>query len=331
MKANYRDSNVFNNNAYTGRHAPGFRFCFHVRSISHSCLFLPLSMRELPQIQRLLKGESPLTVFNRHSLSTARVAFNELRKEFDFTYWAVKEYYVRDMKDADNIIPLRLNIPQSYMIDVMQKRYHNHLRARYVITKTFGRCGLTTCVQAYILWLQTYQRREHAYMCTSSDINLNPHKADLCRWLKRDVIPSEPYIFLPRSNRNAYFNTFRSPDFIRGIDLGYGHFADMSKWNSSDGRLTSRVTSAAISAVLLEYFTLVVHEGNIPDGRRFPIQRMNDFRLPLAERVWKLRPLSRNPLFLDYAARAAHPDNPADPHPLHIDLDDAWSRSRRLN
>ena len=152
-------------NPYTGRQSPGFRFCFHVRAIAHRPIYLPLVMKTHHKIQQLLKGESPLSVFECSSYQEARLAFSELRKKFDFAYWAITEYYIRDLNDADNIIPLHLNSYQYYLIDILQKRYHNHQPSRYVITKSFRRCGITTCIQAYILWLQTCQCSNNSYTC----------------------------------------------------------------------------------------------------------------------------------------------------------------------
>ena len=315
-------------NQYTGYRAPGFRFRFHVRSIAHRCLFLPLVMERIPQIQRLLQGESPCAVFDTPCIHEARRAFCELRKKFDFPYWAIKEYHIRDRNDADNIIPLKLNTVQNYLIDILQKRYHNRQSARYVVTKTYFPCGLTTCVQAYITWLQTYQCTNNSYTCSSSEINLNPLKTDLCRWLGRDIVPPEKWIYLPRVDGRAFFNTYRSPDFIRGINLGYVHFADMSKWKDPDGNLTQRVMRAAVSGVLLRYFTLVIWEGNVPKEGRFNIKDHQDFRLPQDVKLMRLAHLSTNPYFLNYAAlaNAAHENCPL----IHINLDDAFFPDRRL-
>lgn len=311
-------------NPYTGLQAPGFRFCFHVRAIAHRSLFLPLTMKPLPQIQSLIKGENPLTVFDCHSIHEARHAFLELRKKFDFAYWAATEYYIRDIKDADHIVPLQLNYIQHYLIDILQKRYHNHQFGRYIITKSFGRIGLTTCIQAYMLWLQTYKRINNSYTCSSNSINLNPLKTDLCRHLKRDVIPSEPWIYLPKADRRAFFNTFRTPDFIRGINLGYVHLADMSKWHDTDGDDASRVYATATSAVLLKYFTLIVLEGNIPKQDKFQIEKYQSPKIPRNLRLMRLAHLSKNPFFLDYVAMTNAPSI-HDPLFFHINLDHIYN------
>ncbi len=316
-------------NQYTGHQAAGYRFCFHVRAIAHRSLFLPLIMKDHPKIQRLIKGESPLTVFECQSIQTAREAFQEFRKKFDFAYWAIKEYCIHDLNDADNIIPLHLNTVQHYLIDILQKRYHNHLPSRYVITKSFPRCGLTTCIQAYILWLQTYQCKNNSYTCSSSDINLFPLKADLCRFLKREIVPTERWIYLPTADRRAFFNTYRSPHFIRGINLGYVHFADMSKWKDPEDSFASRAFHAATSAVLIEYFTLVVFEGNIPKEDCFRIERHQNFHLPYDFRIWQLQSYTNNPFFLDYLANAI--SQPSGSYLIHINLDHAIDSSLSIN
>ena len=310
---------------YSGRFAPGFRFCFHVRSIAHQPLFLPLVMKDHLRIRRLLEGESPLSVFDCDSILDARLAFSELRKKFDFAYWAATEYHVHDIKDAENIVPLRLNTVQHYMIDIMERRYFDRQVSRYVVTKTGRPCGVTTCVQAYMIWRQTCQCFNNLYTCSSSDINLYPLKSALCRHLGRYVVPAEKWLYVPKADRRAFYNTYSSPDFIRGINLGYLHFADMSKWKDSDGRLSCRVFNASTSAVLLEYFTLVVLEGNIPKPDRFPIEKYLDRKPTFDERIARLRPLSNNPFFLDYVALANLKDCPS--YLLHINLDDAFSQS----
>ena len=201
-------------NPYSGHQAPDSRFCFHVRAIAHRPLFLPIEMKTIPQIKRLLERESPLSVFNCHFISSARMAFNDLRKQFDFAYWALKEYHVRDIKDADNIVHLYLNDYQHYVIDIIQKRYHNCQLGRYIISKSFGKVGLSTCIQAYILWLQTYCSFKNSYTCSASDISIHPLKTNLCRYHHWDIVPSAKFIFIPKAGKKAFFNTYRSPDYI---------------------------------------------------------------------------------------------------------------------
>ena len=317
----------YSTNHHTGYKSPGFRFSFHVRSISHRFLFLPLDMKHDPHIRRLLHGESPLTVFNCQCIHSARHAFNELRNQYDFPYWAITEFRIRDREDADRIIPLNLNIPQSHMIDVMMKRRHNLQPSIYVITKTIRSCGLTTAVQAYNLWLQTYHCLNNSFTCSSNDINLHQLKENVCRFLGRDTVPSEKWLYLPKTDARAFFNTFRSPHFIRGINIGFVHFADMGKWKDADGQLSRQVYTASTSAVLLDHNTLIVLEGNIPKPDKFRIENHRQFYLNIDERIWRMQHLSNNPYFLDHVARATLPD----PRIVHIDFESGFSPARRIS
>ncbi len=124
-------------NPYTGLLSAGYRFRFQIRAISHHTLFLPLEMKNLTPIQDLLKGVSPLEVFNTPDLKSARKAFVD--------------------------------------------------------------------------------------------------RADV---------------------RRAFFNTYRTPDALRGIDFAYVHFANMSLWHDPDGDKSARAFSAASGGVLLSHRTL---------------------------------------------------------------------------
>lgn len=309
-------------NPFSGRNCSGYRFKFLMRSFAHCPLFLPLEMKSLPQIQMLMQGLSPLDVFSCDDIDSARRAFSELRKKYDFDFWAANEFFIHDIEDPDNIVPLILNDRQHFVVDILRKRYFNRQCGRYVVSKSSRRCGLTTCIQAYILWKQTYQRTNNSYTCAGSDIGLFPLKSNLCRYLKRDVIPPDMWIFLPKVDGNAFFNTFRSPNAIRGINLGFVHFADMSRWNDPTDRNISRAYSACVSAVLLDYFTLVILEGNVPRGDSHVFQQLRrvDPRIPYRKRITGMSGWFRNPFFMNEVVYAS---SNHDGHFLHIDLDKA--------
>lgn len=308
----------FLRNPLSGRLSAGFRFRFNVRALSHKALYLPLEMKGLRQIKMLLQGGSPLEVFVCHSIPDARKAFNELRKQFDFPFWAATEYPVRDIDDPDRIVPLRLNYSQHKIADTFLKRYFKREIGRYIITKTFGRVGVTTCVQAYILWRQTYYFPKNSYTCSASDISISPLKTNLCRYLHRDIVPTENYVYLPKVDRRAFFNTYRNPDYIRGLDIGFVHLADMSRWYDPDGNVASRAHAAATGGVLMRYYSLVVLEGNIPKPERFDMKKHQKLYLQWQVRLMGLAHLSKNPFFLDHVALANIPN--VTPHLFPINL-----------
>ncbi|MDE7350515.1 MAG: hypothetical protein K2N25_05565 [Muribaculaceae bacterium] len=306
-------------NPYSGRNCTGYRFRFQVSSISHQPLFLPLEMKSLPQIRMLLQGISPLAAFNCFSHERALEAFSSIRKKYDFDYWAINEYFIHDLTDADSIIPLRLNDAQFLVIDTFRKRFFDRMPSRYIITKSFRRCGLSTCIQAYILWMQTFQCSNNSYTCSPSEISMFPLKANLCRYLHRDIVPPDMGIFLPRVDGRAFFNTFRNPDAIRGINLGYVHLADMSRWRDSKLKKTERAYIAPVSAVLFKFFTLVVLEGDVPWKCSFNIKDFvrRDPHMRETNRKNKLSKKFHNPFFINevMVAQSSH-----SPYFFHLHL-----------
>lgn len=306
-------------NPLTGRHCSGYRSIFKVPIIDPHKLFLPIEMKQLPEIRQLLQGISPLVVFNTDSMTEARRAFRLLRKKYDFDYWAIKEYFIRDIDDPDAIIPLRLNDAQFHVINILRKRYFERKIGRYVISKTIRRCGLSTCIQAYILWMQTFQRSNNSYLCGPSEISLMPLKKNLCRYLHRDIVPKKTWVCLPKIGGRALFNTFRSPDSIRGINLGYVHFSDMSRWRDPANIFTSRAYIAPVRAVLLSYFTLIVLEGDVPRKDKFSIREYlrNNPQEKESVRTKKLSRFFSNPFFInELMVSKSYPD----PHFFHIHI-----------
>lgn len=277
-------------------------------------------MKQLPEIQQLMQGVSPLTVFCCSSLEEARLAFSDIRKKYDFAFWAATEYHIHDINDADSIVPLILNSYQQHIIDTFERRYFNRRHAAYVISKSFRKCGVTTCVQAYILWRQTYHLSKNSNTCTASAINTDPLKANLCRFLKRDIVSPDDHISIPKADCRAFFNTYRTPDALRGIDFAYVHLANMSLWFDSEGRISPRVFAASTGGVLMSHQTLIVLEGNIP-GKEYMIDAPRYYDRLKSCRSKDLAHLSRNPYFLlqHIAASNPNPDNPRFFHPINLD------------
>lgn len=295
-------------NPLSGHASPGYRFRFHVRSISHRAIYLPLQMKELPEIIRLRNGESPLSVFNVPTRRDARDAFHRLRYVHDFTFWAAREYRVQDIQDPDHIVPLILNTYQHHIIDTFIKRFFKKMTPRYIIAKQFRSCGVTTCVQAYILWLQLFHWHKHSNTCGASDIDIRPLKANLMRYLNKDEGPAEKRIPIPEATCKAFFNTFRSPDALRGIDFAYVHFADMSKWNDPARNNSMRAYVAGISGVLHDHHTLIVMEGNTPRPEIFRIEDNYSLSNPDTLRLTDYPKICRNPFFLRQVVDAHNPD-----------------------
>lgn len=257
-------------NPLSGHHAPGYRFRFSVRAITRRSIFLPLALKQNDIIKRLKAGEDPHHVFNVSSIEEARNAFRELRRRHDFSYWAATKYKIRDVNDPDNIIPFVLNEHQHHIIDTFRKRYFRQESGRYIISKQTPRIGVTTCVQAYILWLQTYSYcLGNSQTCSASDFANRRLRENIYRYLGMSICPKKMKIPMGDFYCGSYFNTVRTPDALRGIDFSYVHLANMSEWSDKDMKKSTRAYCTAISGVLLDYFTLIVIEGDTSSSNPF--------------------------------------------------------------
>lgn len=256
----------------SGRHAPGYRFRFKVQAISHRALYLPRPMRDHEAVIRLLKGDDPCSVFDTPDIHTARKRFNELRCRFDFPFWAAKYFPILHIDDPDVVTYLNLNEEQHHIIDAFLKKLQDKEISRFIITKKGPRCGLSTCVQAYIIWLQLFQTPKHSQTCGLSNFHLGRFKENIARFFNRDVVNYSRYKFIIKDDYpSAFFNSFNKPDSMRGIDFGYVHIVDMAKWKDVEGTRSARAVRAALSGILLDYRTIIVLEGNDPSPKYNPI------------------------------------------------------------
>ena len=276
-------------NPVTGLHASGYRFRLNCRPISRRALFIPLSMKQNECIRLILEGVHPCVVFNVDSIVKARWHFNQIRKKYDFNFWAATDYTVRDINDPDSNIAFILNRKQNRLISILEERFFDRLPGRYIIFKRPSRIGLTTCIQAYIIWRQLYRCAGNANICAASEFNLLHMRANFARFFKREIVHKEKWLRFPDGNNALFLNSFANPDAPRGIDFHYVHMADMSKWKDPSARLSRRAYIANISGILPDHTTLIILEGNRPS---FDI-RTNDISLLYDEKVkYALRPPS---------------------------------------
>ena len=292
-------SNKSSRNPLSGRNSAGIRFQFRVRAIARKNIYLPVSMKSLSEIRRLLNGESPPVVFNCDSVKTARHAFYELRKRYDFPYWAALEYSIPHLDDTRQLVPLFLNPYQHHIADTFMKRAADRKRGFYLISKSFPKCGLTTVVQAYILWLQTYSFSSNSLSYAFSDYQMSLFKANLHRFLKKYRNNESNTIAFPDSDAVSCFNTYSSESILSGIDCGFIHLADMSKWIDRTGEKSSLIFSSSLSRLQRTRAELVVMEGDCPSDPKVRTAITGDYTIPQPIRHLKLEPFGVNPFFID--------------------------------
>lgn len=301
-------------NPISGHGSPGYRFRLRVRSISHRNIYLPLSMKCLTEIRSLLDGVSPLEVFKVSSIEEARIAFNQIRERYDFPFWAATVYRIPDIHSPSCIVNLRLNNSQFHIIDVLLKRSFDGLSSRYVITKSFGPCGLTTCVQAYIFWLRNVNSGNSITWSVGDE--LSSLKSTLHLNIHIPAYSSDTEVYVPDAQSYAFLFPYNKYDIrrnsLRLVD--YVHLSDMSKWDDERGEYSFSLEEHYVNIMLESPHSLCVIEGNLPDPSVFSLSwwrnyfKNNGFQMARLDR-FKVNPFLVNKIISRYNVV------------FHIDLD----------
>lgn len=288
----------------SGYHSPGQRFKARIRSIAHINLYLPIEMRSLPQISKLMEGVSPLAVFNCNNISDARNAFYELRKKYDFSYWAALEYKVKDLNYPQKMVPFRLNPYQHILVDKLLKQTADGSPKKFVISKTVPKCGLTTCVQAFILWRQIYHQVD-SITYTNLDFDRTDMINNVAKGLGKQA--GRKGLYLNKQGNFALFHAYRSPEELPAVPCSLIHIADMAKWYDPSGNDTKRILINSLRYWTRKETALFILEGDFPKDHSFKIQDYQNNNVQEAIRLLQLSGYSQNPAFLNEIVKASDP------------------------
>lgn len=267
----------------TGFNAPPQpRFEFSIEEVHW---FLPMSMKELPIVNELMRCGSIRRFCKKNNFEGKekyirwQLAFN--RCKHDFCFWAATCCTVKDKKSGANI-KFVLNWPQRKTLTELEKMRLNDMPIRMIILKA-RQWGGSTLVQMYMAWVQLMlvEGRNSAIVAHLNSSSLNI-RAMYMRMIKNYPpkmlgLPDDAVISLAPFNashadytikrgreqvRNMIISvgSMQTPDSIRGADVGLVHFSEVGVWKKTENRTPEEVIQATQSAVLNAPLTMVVME-----------------------------------------------------------------------
>lgn len=273
-------------------------------------------MRRLSKIRELLDGASPLSVFACDNIKEARQAFYRLRKKFDFPYWAATDFKIKDISNPGRIVTLRLNPYQRKLAETFNIRLNAGLPGKYIISKTTPRCGLTTFIQAYILWMQTNGFHRNYIMFTNSSRMEDELKNNVSRSF--DATSSDPYIHFPKQKIYVFNQIEYSQQDCRHFPSAYIHLSDMDKWYDPDGNNTSGILSSALINWIDSPSSLIILEGDCNLPPNFRTEDYQNYHIPEYVRMMQLSAFTSNPFFLNRIIIASDTRILSDYHHIHL-------------
>lgn len=265
----------------SGKMSPGTRFAFSCQALDPPEIYLPVAMRDLPEVKALMAGRALTEVFPG-SMENARQRWFRLRCRHDFPFWAYKTIRIKckgngDVKDG----PFLLNAPQRKLIGVFEKMREDGRPIRIVLVKA-RQWGGSTATQIYMLWIQLMRKYSfnslivgHQNNSTEEVMTMSKNALD---HYPRSLLADEgevmtdkekvyvsgglsrSSILIPRRNFRIKAGSAERPDSSRGGDYSLIHFTEVGLWKKTQGKAPEDIIRAATSGVLLQPETMIVME-----------------------------------------------------------------------
>lgn len=263
-----------------GFDSPGKRFTLSCPELDPPLQHIPVAMRELPEVRRLIAGDTLTDVFCC-PLEEARLCWFRLRCEYDFPFWAFKTMSIKQKNGGGLEIPFVLNAPQRKLIGVFESMREEGLPIRVILVKA-RQWGGSTATQLYMLWIQLMCRKGFnslivGHQAASTEEVIAMAKRALDAYPRSllagsgEIIPDKEKIYvsggmsrsaisIPRRNFRIKAGSAERPDSSRGGDYALVHLTEVGIWKKTQGKSPEDIIRAATSGVLLKPDTMIVME-----------------------------------------------------------------------
>ncbi len=262
----------------TGEGSPGKRFELHIPGFSRARLFLPISMRHEPLVERLMAHPAAASL---------EPDLERLRALHDFPFWAARYVYIKRKGGGDDI-PFILNRPQRRFVEQVESMRLAQRPIRLILLKA-RQWGGSTCSQLYMAWLQLIHKRGLnsliiAHQGVGSDEikdmfdrmiasypmemlqdpeeEIRPETGDKRKEEKKmvGVGKSRALFRVPQRNCKIKIGSAERPDSCRGGDYNLVHCSEVGIWRKTAGKSPEDILRSACSGILLEPYTMIVYE-----------------------------------------------------------------------
>lgn len=260
--------------------SPGTRFTLSCPELDPPSQHIPEAMRQLPEVQSLLKGVALTDVFPG-SLELARFQWFRLRCAYDFPFWAYKTMTIKQKGGGGLEIPFLLNAPQRKLVGVFESMREEGLPIRVILVKA-RQWGGSTVTQLYMLWIQLMRRMGFnslivGHQGASTEEVIEMAKRALDGYPRQllvepgEEIPEKEKVYvsggmsrsaisIPRRNFRIKAGSAERPDSSRGGDYALVHLTEVGIWRKTQGKSPDDIIRAATSGVLLQPETMIVME-----------------------------------------------------------------------
>lgn len=276
-------------NPVSGEGSVGERFELLLPDFPIRRQFLPVSMRKLPLVRRLMESGSVerfvTDVLKEECDDEARSAvveqFVRARVRHDFPFWAAVFIRIQSKEPGEGEILFRLSRPQRRFVAKLEEKRLAGLPIRLVLLKA-RQWGGSTVSQLYMAWLQLV----HRVGLNSAIVSQTKKTSFAIRAMYDRALasypvgmlhrPGEPfderepkmvnvgmsadYKRVPQRDCTITIASYEAPDALRGDAYSLVHCSEVGLWSPTDMKSPESVVRSVCSGVLLRPYTMIIYE-----------------------------------------------------------------------
>lgn len=280
-------------NPITGKGSVGPRFEGLISDFPIKRQWLPVAMRKVPLVSRLLEAGS-LEAFLCDTLGVEYDSdedfeadrlkvieqFVRIRCRHDFPFWAATYVWIKNKGGGEDVL-FRLTRPQRRFVECLEEKRLANKPIRLILLKARQWGGSTTS-QLYMAWLQLVHRVGLnsliiAHQTSGSDEirdmfsrMLDRYPVGLLYKLGADYDENESKLVgvgmsglihsVPQRNCKIKIGTAKNPDSCRGGDYNLVHCSEVGIWEKTEKKSPEDIVRSACAGVLYKPYTMIVYE-----------------------------------------------------------------------
>ena len=235
---------------------------------------LPLSMLNIPWIQKLGEAKSIREYINRHRYEHEELAlsydpeemlqdiFFNARLDNDFEYWTAMCAMIKPKKGG-NFIPFVLNYPQRLLWKEQYEMIKNELPIFFVLLKSrqFGGSTEIDILSSYIqIRLKTNWNSLIAAHINQAATNIRSMTANLFKFYPKEVddISLKPFEgthnikIIPERSNKITIGSMETPDSTRSDDLKIAHVSELGLMKTTQGKSPEDLIQSIIGTLPMD-------------------------------------------------------------------------------
>lgn len=287
--ARRNDTNNAPFNPVTGFGSVGERFEFALPDFPIRRQFLPVAMRSVPLVSKLVEAGS----VKKFMTDTLGVDYSDddrlkvidqfvrIRCRHDFPFWAATFVHIQSKEPGEGEILFRLSRPQRKFVATLESMRLANKPIRLVLLKA-RQWGGSTASQLYMAWLQLVhkvalnsviisQTKKTSFAIKAMyDRTLNSYPLSMLHRLGESYDEREPkmtnvgmsgdYKRVPQRDCTITIASYEAPDALRGDAYSLVHCSEVGLWSPTDKKSPDSVVRSACSGVLLRPYTMIIYE-----------------------------------------------------------------------